>query len=170
MVDKFVPNDASSDKWVMVLPFDLQLVTNKVSDFEIPGLSIDGTIGPRAGNSATMFQISGDTVSFDPSTFTFVVDEDYTNYIAVAKRMLETPYKDTSDVVMDIEISLLNNRGSSKSGVVIKYIGARFVNLSSVSLDTNAQVKTLACTVTFQFQDMEMYKGGKLVLSSQQTV
>lgn len=164
---KFVENEASSDNWLMVLPQDLNLVTNKITDFEVPGVSIDGTVGPRAGGSATMMQIIGDTLSFDPATFTFLVDEDYSNYISVLSRMVKAPYSESDDVIFDVEISLLNNRGAVGEAIVFKYIGVRFVNLSSISLDTNAQVKTLTCTVTFQFQDIEIYRGGTLVLSSQ---
>lgn len=159
------PNDASSSKWMMILPIGkgLELVANKTTDFEVPGMSADGTIGPRVGS--TMLVVPADTIFFDPITFTFIVDESYENYIAIAGHLVRTPKLETSEIFFDVTIKPLTNTGRD-TGLEFIFMDTMLANLSAVSLDNNASVKTLTCTATLKFQNLKIMKGALVVVDS----
>jgi len=155
-------NDTSSDKWILILSEDLKLVGNKVNDFDLPGINADGTIGPRGGGN-TMLNIPGDTLTFDPITFTFKVDEDYTNYIQALKYLIDNVK--SYDPFREVVVMLLDNM-NQPSGTEFRYSGSRASNLGGISLDVNATIRTLSCTITIMFQEFEISKNGVVVVSS----
>ncbi len=155
------PNDAASDKWRLVIDSELELFTSKVNDFEMAGFGMDGTIGPRSGPNS-MLNIQGDTITFDPMTFTFVVDEDFSNYIEVVKRLFQNA---TDDPYFDVSVGLVGNTNKDL-GINFTYMNSRVSNISGVSRDTNASIKTLTCTATFIFEGLKITKEGVVVLDS----
>lgn len=161
MTDQTDYNDASSNKWLMVLPFDLNLVARKVTDFEIPGVSADGTIGPRV-SSSTMMIIPADTIFFDPVVYTFIVDESYENYITLMSKLLNTPKSQADQIFFDFTVMPLSNTGRP-TGVEFVYMNAMLSNMSTISLENNASVKTLTCTVTLKFENMKILRNGVVV-------
>ena len=159
------PNDASSDKWLLVMSTGLKLLGRKVNSFDLPGINADGTIGPKGGGN-TLMQVPSDTIIFDPIVFTFIVDETYENYIAAVKQVLMAVTSgEFRDVFFDVDIVPLNNRRKDIN-LTFKYMNARATNISTVSYDTNADVRTLTCTMTIMFEDFKIMRGEEILVST----
>lgn len=159
------PNDASSDKWLLLLPNGLGLVSNKTTDFDLPGINTDGTIGPRGG-SPNMLSIPSDTLTWDPIVFTFIVDETYANYIEIIKMQFAQLTKEEHEYLFDCTVSPLSNRGRDQ-GLEFNYLDCRISNVSTVALDTTANVKTLTCTMTMTAGGFQIRQNGIIVVSTE---
>lgn len=167
ILSNYQQNDASSDSWLLILPFgDLRLIARKTTDFDMPGVNAEGTIGPRFGGVAT-FNVSSDTVYFDPVVFTFIVDENYKNYNAMLARILRTPKMEMEEVYFQFTVVPLSNTKKDMN-VSYTYLDATLSNLSTVSLDTTAGVKTLTCTATFKFGGMILMENGQVIVDTTQ--
>lgn len=145
-------NDASSDKWVLAIggtSRKYSFFTKKVTGFPIPGISAQGEEGPK-NRGEFMLDIKADTILFEPLSFTFVIDEDYTNYRLLRKWMMDNAAKNIADRE-DISVTLLNNQGKVQ-GVEMTFNGARPINLGDVELDTTGTMPVLTCTVTFKYE------------------
>lgn len=164
IMNKVDPNEAASDKWALVLPGGLNLVARKTTDFDLPGFNADGTIGPKGGGD-TMISIPADTIMFDPFVFTFLVDETYSNYIEVVKRIIASVRAENEDLFFDAIVMPLTNRGKDQ-GLTFEYINSRITNMSTVTYDTDAQVRSLTCTMTMMFENFRIRKNGNIVLST----
>lgn len=159
------PNDAASDKWLLVLPSGLSLVSNKTTDFDIPGVNADGTVGPRGGGSS-MLSVPGDTVTWDPIVFTFIVDETYANYIEVLRLLLKQINGTEDEYLFDCTVMPLSNRGKAQ-GIEFNYLNCRVSNLSTVTLDVNANIKTLTCTMTVILGGFQIKKGDTILVTTE---
>lgn len=159
------PNDAASDKWLLLLPGGLSLISNKTTDFDLPGVNTDGTVGPRGGAS-NMLSIPSDTLTWDPIVFTFIVDETYSNYIEVLKLQFSQLTGDEHTYLFDCTVMPLSNRGRDQ-GLEFNYLDCRVSNISTVALDTTANVKTLTCTMTLISGGFQIRKDGKVVVSTE---
>lgn len=159
------PNDAASDKWLLMLPGGLSLVSNKTTDFDLPGVNADGTVGPRGGGSM-MLPIQGDTITMDPVVFTFIVDESYSNYIEVLKLLVSQIRGTETEYLFDCTVMPLSNRGRDQ-GIEFNFLNCRVSNISTVTLDTLANVKTLTCTMTIITAGLQIKNGGTIVVSTE---
>lgn len=159
------PNDAASDKWLLMLPGGLSLVSNKTTDFDLPGINTDGTVGPRGGSS-NMMSIPSDTLTWDPIVFTFIVDESYSNYIEIIKLQFAQLFESEKEYLFDCTVSPLSNRGRDQ-GLEFNYLDCRISNVSTVALDTTANVKTLTCTMTMISGGFQIKKDGKIVVTTE---
>lgn len=159
------PNDAASDKWLLMLPGGLSLVSNKTTDFDLPGINTDGTVGPRGGSS-NMLSVPSDTLTWDPIVFTFIVDESYANYIEIIKLQFAQLFESESEYLFDCTVAPLSNRGRDQ-GLEFNYLDCRISNVSTVALDTTANVKTLTCTMTMVSGGFQIRKDGKVVVTTE---
>lgn len=158
------PNEASSDKWLLTMPGNLQLMSAKATNFDLPGFNAEGTVGPKGGFD-TLLPIPGDTITFDPMVFTYLVDEGYENYIQVASKLVDNVRKEPSELFFDCSIIPLNNRGNDQK-LEFRYQDCRVTGISTVAYDNTAGIRALTCTVTIQFGNFQIYKNGIIRLST----
>lgn len=146
------PDNAASNKWMLSMggQRSLELMTRKTMNFEIPGISSEGSEGPRVGN--VMMDMGSDTIVHEPLMFTFIVDADYGNYKTIRQWMVENS---KSGIMKreDATITLLNSRGQPQ-GVSLSYMGCRPTSLSAVTLDTIGE-PVLLCTVMLKYLDSD---------------
>lgn len=145
-------NDASSDKWMLSIggtKRNYPFFTKKVTGFSIPGCSAQGEEGPK-NRGEFMLDIKADTVMFEPLSFTFVVDEDYTNYKLLRKWLMDNAAVNIAERE-DISVMLLNNQGKPQ-GVEMLFSNSRPINIGDIELDTTGASPSLLCTVTFKYE------------------
>ncbi|AUR97717.1 hypothetical protein NVP1244A_015 [Vibrio phage 1.244.A._10N.261.54.C3] len=150
-MNEAIKNDAASNNWCLLGADEkIKLMTHKVTGFSIPGVSTEGNTGPNRGG--LLADIGADTILYDPFTFVFIVDEDYTNYKKIFNWM-KSNAKSGNPEYVDFMVRLLNNQ-QEEQGVTLEYSSCRPTMLGDVTLDTIGNDKFLICSVTMKFQDV----------------
>lgn len=145
-------NDAKSNKWLLSFgeanKLGVKIMTAKTTAFEIPGCSV-GSTRPSRNRSHVMIDMGSDMLEYDPLVITFVVDEDYANYILIRNWMIDN-VKSNTQKLEDVSVSLLNHSGKPL-GVEFVAQNARPQSVSAIQLDTESNI--LLATATFVYQD-----------------
>lgn len=143
------PNFAASDKWRLTIG-DLVLLSRNIHDFSVPGVFSEGIDGPAPG--IVLNPIPSERVTYDPVVFTFVIDEEWENWMAIHEWIVNNAAADDA-TYKDITIEILNNLN--------RPIGLKFVleecrptALDNVLMDVDGEVPQLTSTVTFRFLKM----------------
>lgn len=143
------PNFAASDKWRLTIG-DLVLLSRNIHDFSVPGIFSEGIDGPAPG--IVLNPIPSERVTYDPVVFTFVIDEDWENWIAIHEWMVSNAAADDA-TYKDITIEILNNL-NRPIGLKLVLEECRPTALDNVLMDVDGEVPQLTSTVTFRFLKM----------------
>lgn len=143
------PNNAASDKWRLSIG-SLILFSRKIHDFSVPGIYSDGLEAPSPGN--VLNSMSSDRVTFDPIVFTFVIDEDWGNWLEIFNWIISNTQKDIPREE-DITIELLDNQ-NRPVGLKILLQEARPTSLEAAVLDADGDSHAMVTTCTFKYIKM----------------
>ena len=116
----------------------------KVINIPLPEMRIDGQ---RLGTCSNVdIQLSGAKVEFSPINLTFIVDENFDNYISIAKWIANNSVKTEE---YDLEIDILDGKGNEQ-GVKFKFFDVFPESLSNPELDSNSPDRVI-CNATLRF-------------------
>lgn len=152
MTEKFRsenPNHAASDKWRLSVG-SLILFTRKIHDFSVPGVYSEGLEAPSPGN--TLNSIASDRVTYDPIVFTFVIDEDWKNWLEIFNWIISNTKSDIPREE-DITIELLDNQ-NRPVGMKLILQDARPTTLEAAVLDVDGDSPEMVTTCTFKYIQM----------------
>ncbi|MDD5151795.1 MAG: phage tail protein [Flavobacterium sp.] len=104
--------------------------------------------------------IPGDTIEYDDLIFTFLVSEDYNNYIAIydwLQGMKNHEDENHTKYMSDCNLHILSNNKSPN--LVITFFGCFPTNLGNISFDsTSIDPIPLTCPITFKYQYFKIKK------------
>lgn len=146
-------NDAISNRWMITMGVndigDFRLLTTRTQGFEIPGLST-GLVEVGRNRSRLNLNAGGDSLTQDPMSFTFVVDENWENY-RLCRKWLKTNAGKQLPIKSDLNVQLLDAAGKAISSVEFTATDAMPTDLSAVSMDIESNA--LVCTITFTYTE-----------------
>ena len=147
-------NFFQSSNFKVFLPF-IQDEQFSVQSIELPGFSF--TLPEVFAQSSKRALLGGDSITFDPVTIEFIIDEDLHTYKKIIKWFLKSVNPnngriDNQDFTCGIELT--DNAGHSL--LCLQMYGCRFETVSSVNLTSNSEDQELVLSVTMRFDDLEL--------------
>lgn len=142
-------NPALGTSFRMEIP-DFPTVNYFAQNCELPGLSMGGIDSPYKNNQGVL---PSNRIDYDPWTFSFIVDEDYTNFriLFAWMKMFERGGGNVVGVFKDISLHLLTS--NKTGGQKVTFFGAVPMTLSALSFDSGTiEPMPITCSATFRYQ------------------
>jgi hypothetical protein len=120
-----------------------------IQSVSIPGMTMSGIDVPYKGNQGFM---PSDRIDYDPLTFTYILSEDFENYLFLYKWMRDIQSIDHPNKhFRDITLHILNNNKLTNLKVV--FYNCVPTSLSEIDLESAVtDTSPLTTTVTFRYQ------------------
>ncbi len=140
-------NNAAKDNVLLVIP-GLEDITLKIQSNPIPGASINQT-ELRGSNDYMKALVDGDHVEYETANWSFLIDEDYTNY----RTVYETMVKATQGGKNEFDGSMLIYSSNQETLLAkLTFEGLKIAGLGEVELMSASDTSEyLVCFVRFQY-------------------
>lgn len=134
--------------------YRLEFVGSSHLNFFIQSVSLPGidAIGPEAPFKGAQTFFQADRIDYDPLNITFLIDENFENYLFLfgwMKTYVET--ESPKAHMRDATLHILT--GNKTSNLIVNYYGMFPQTIGSVDFDSSTNdTSAIMCTATFRYQ------------------
>ena len=125
----------------------INLNCNRVS---IPGISVTEIV---QSTPSLDINTPSNKIAYEPFSFSFLVDEDYKNYVQVFNLFLE--YQINDEDRFDFSVIIPNNHG--RAGISVNFISSYFLSIDSLDLTAETtKANEIPCNCVIRFNTMNI--------------
>ncbi len=145
-------NHARETNYKLILPGkEFEGINYFITTCELPSTSI---VPIDAYYQGAQCSVPGNTMTYDDFSFTFMVDEDYSNYFLIYDWLYQIAHgtnKSPLDLYKDLSLHILTNNKTESA--IIAFEGAYPTSLGSLSFNsqsTSPQDLSTTCSIKYQ--------------------